>query len=106
MVSSNVRKDELKAMNTNLKAIGEEILEQERLCLESLGRSLGNANFGGKYAEQYYAEVGQNLWAGISKGNPLVTYPHFEEYGRGSGGELRDHGYGSADGLSRERQHR
>lgn len=85
-----MRKDDLKAMNKSLEAIGKEILEQERLCLESLGRGLKNANFGGKYAEQYYAEVGQNLWAGIPKGDPLVTYPHFKEYRRGSGGELKD----------------
>ena len=83
-------KDDLKAINKNLKAIGKEVLEQERLCLESLGRSLKNANYGGKYAEQYYAEVGQNLWAGIPQGDPLITYPHFEEYGRGSGRELED----------------
>ena len=83
-------KEELKIMNKNLKAIGEEILEQERLCLEQLGRGLKDANFGGRYENQYYAEVGQNLWAGVPQGEPLDTYPHFTEYGRGSGGELKD----------------
>ncbi|MBQ8279064.1 MAG: hypothetical protein IJZ23_04410 [Roseburia sp.] len=72
-------------MNKNYKSIGEEILEKERECLTNFGRGVEQASFGGKYENQYYAKVEDNLWH-----RTLMAEQHFKEYSRGSGGELDD----------------
>lgn len=80
----------MKSWNKELNQIGNIILEKERECLESLGRGLTSNNCDERYPDQYFKEVGYNLWAGYEKNGVLVQYPHFEEFGGGSGGELKD----------------
>ena len=81
---------EFKGWNKELNQIGNIILEKERECMESLGRGLTPDNCDERYPDQYFKEVGYNLWAGYEKNGVQIQYPHFEEYGGGSGSELRD----------------
>lgn len=81
---------EFKDWNNELNQIGKIILEKERECLERLGRGLTPDNCDERYPDQYFKKVGYNLWAGYEKNGVQVQYPHFEEYGGGSGGELKD----------------
>ena len=81
---------EFKGWNKELNQIGKIILEKERECLESLGRGLTPDNCDERYPDQYFKEVGYNLWAGYEKNGVQVHYPHFKEYGGADGGELKD----------------
>lgn len=81
---------EERTLEKRIPEIGALILQKERECLLHLGRGLNEDNYDPRYPEQYYNQVGHNLWAGHMKDGSLVQYPHFEEYGGASGGELKD----------------
>lgn len=77
-------------LESKISALGEAILQKERECLCLLGRGLTKENSTPGYEDQYYNRVEHNLWAGYIKDGKSVKYPHFDEYSRGSGGELID----------------
>ena len=81
---------EFKGWGKALNQIGNIILDKERECLESMGRGLTLDNCDERYPDQYFKEVGYNLWAGYEKDGARVQYPHFKEYGGADGGELKD----------------
>lgn len=76
-------------MNRMLRNVGRVVLEEERKCLERLGRGLTPENCDLRKPDSYYRTVGDNLWNGA--GNEEEKYPHLKrDYDVGSGGELQD----------------
>ncbi len=65
----------------------EEILELERTCLEELGHGLNKKRArSDKYQAEYYRTYRENLYEDMDQ-------QHIEEYGGGSGGEMKDKRY-------------